>query len=77
MLVMAQALHASAASADAVSAAHAAEARDLAQKRLGLQSLITGLAAMQTQPREQLQQQAMAARQQQGEGDVEMQDAGM
>jgi ankyrin repeat protein len=83
MFAMAQALHTSAASADAVSAAHAAEARDLAEQRLGLQSLITGLAAMQAgEQRKQQQsarQQAGDARQQrdqQEQGDVDMQDAG-
>lgn len=81
MFAMAQALHASAASADAVSAAHAAEARDLAEQRLGLQSLITGLAAIQTQQRKQhpRQQAGDDARQQrdQEQGDAEMQDAGL
>jgi hypothetical protein len=78
MFAMVKALHAAAESADGVSATHAAEARELAEKRLGLQRLITGLAAMQVQQQQGKQQQQVVQEdvQQRDEGDIEMSGIG-
>jgi hypothetical protein len=78
MFAMVKALHAAAESADGVSAAHAAEARELAEKRLSLQQLITGLAAMQVQQRQGKQQQQVVQEdvRQQDQDDIEISDVG-
>jgi ankyrin repeat protein len=69
MVTMLEELHVTSSSANAVSAAHAAEAKELAQQRVGVQHLITQLAGLQArQPcgdhvQQQQQQQGQQARQ--------------
>lgn len=84
MLAMVKALRTATAASDAVAVAQAAEARDLAEKRRGLQHLTTGLAATHLQLRQQQKQEhgtevAMQQQQQQQcsheqQQDVDMQD---
>jgi ankyrin repeat protein len=64
MVAMLEELHAASSSADAVSAGHAAEAKDLAQQRLALQQLMIQMAVQQAKQPCGDQQQ----RQQQGQG---------
>jgi ankyrin repeat protein len=68
MLAMLEQLHAASSDADAVTAVHAAQIKELAQQRLGLQHVITQLAALQAkQPGRDLVQQQQQE-QQQGQG---------